>query len=88
MRSIAASGNANVILRRQEVQALLHMRDDPSKLSADERNRLLLAFSQLDQALIEMRSDLVVFSFGNEMALEGRPLTPSAEMPIFEQLPQ
>jgi len=88
MRSITAAESSNVMQSRQVVQALLHMRDDPSQLSAEEFERLLLAFSQLDQALIEMRNGLAVFNVADELALKGGTLSPAEETPIFAKLPQ
>ena len=88
MRSIIAAMNNNVIQSRQAVQALLHLREDPAQLSPEEFERLLLAFSQLDQALTEARNGLTIFSLANELALKGGILSPSEEEPIFAQLPQ
>jgi hypothetical protein len=88
MRSIAVSSNELIITRRQEVQAILHLHNSPAKLTPDEREQLLIAFSKLDQALVEMRNALVIFSGGNELALAGIEISPASEAPIFRQLPQ
>jgi hypothetical protein len=88
MGSITAAQNRNVMESRQAVQALLHLRDDPSQLSPDELEHLLLAFSQLDQALVEMRNGLTIFELADELALKGGTLSPAEETPIFAKLPQ
>jgi hypothetical protein len=88
MRFIIATDNNNVMQSRQAVQALLHLRDDPSQLSAEESERLLLAFSQLDQALVEMRNGLTIFNLADELALKGGTLSPAEETPIFAKLPR
>jgi hypothetical protein len=88
MGSLTAVENRNVMQSRQAVQALLHLRDDPSQLSVDELERLLLAFSQLDQALVEMRNGLTIFDLADELALKGGTLSPAEEVPIFAKLPQ
>jgi hypothetical protein len=88
MRSIAASSNELIITRRQDVQAILHLHSTPAQLTPEEREQLLLAFSKLDQALVEMRNALLIFSGGNELALAGIEISPASEAPIFRQLPQ
>jgi hypothetical protein len=88
MRSVVVAANNNVMQSRQVVQALLHLRDDAAQLSPEEFERLLLAFSQLDQALTEMRNGLTIFSLANELALKGGTLSSAEEEPIFMQLPQ
>jgi hypothetical protein len=88
MRSIAASSNELIITRRQDVQAILHLHNTPAQLTSDEREQLLIAFSKLDQAMVEMRNALLIFSGGNELALAGAEISPASEAPIFRQLPQ
>jgi hypothetical protein len=88
MGSLTAAENRNVMQSRQEVQALLHLRDDPSQLSTEELERLLLAFSQLDQALVEMRNGLTIFDLADELALKGGTLSSAEEVPIFAKLPR
>jgi hypothetical protein len=88
MGSLTAAENRNVMQSRQAVQSLLHLRYDPSQLSAEELERLLLAFSQLDQALVEMRNGLTIFDLADELALKGGTLSPAEEVPIFAKLPQ
>jgi hypothetical protein len=88
MRSIAASSNELIITRRQDVQAILHLHNTPAELTPEEREQLLVAFSKLDQALVEMRNSLLIFSGGNELALAGIEISPASEAPIFRELPQ
>ncbi|HEV2576890.1 MAG TPA: hypothetical protein VGU25_06745 [Acidobacteriaceae bacterium] len=88
MRSIAASSNELIITRRQDVQAILHLHNSPAQLTSEEREQLLIAFSKLDQAMVEMRNALLIFSGGNELALAGAEISPASEAPIFRQLPQ
>lgn len=88
MRSIAASSNELIIARRQDVQAILHLHNTPAQLTPEEREQLLVAFSKLDQSMVEMRNALLIFSGGNELALAGAEISPASEAPIFRQLPQ
>jgi hypothetical protein len=81
-RTIAQEGTAQIIQRRQKVESLLHLHDDPSTLSVEERERLLLAFSALDQALANMRTALLIYNASNEAALSGKPFDPNS---VFHQ---
>ncbi len=77
MRSIVQDSNDRLMQRRQQVESLLHLHDSPSMLSAEERERLLVAFSDFDQALTDIRTALLVYNVGNEAALSGKPLDAS-----------
>jgi hypothetical protein len=75
-RSIVQEAASVIVERRQDVEGLLHLHDDPSTLSADEREKLLLAFSGLDQALDNMRTGLLIYNHANEAALAGQSFDP------------
>jgi hypothetical protein len=81
-RGLAQEGNLQIVQRRKEVESLLNLHEDPSTLSAEERERLLLAFSALDQALADMRVCLLVYNGANESALAGKSFDPNA---VFSQ---
>lgn len=81
-RSITADANAQIVQRRDDVERLLHLHDDPATLSVAERESLLVAFSALDQALTNMRTALLIYNQANEAALAGKPFNPDT---VFDQ---
>ncbi len=74
---LVVDDNQNIMRRREEVEALVHLHQDPARLSIGERERLFVAFSELDQALVQMRGSLVIFNAANELALSGKTLSES-----------
>lgn len=75
MCQIVISDMASISDKRNKVNALLHLHSDLSGLSEEERAALLLAYSEMDQTLIDMHYILVYFDDGNERALAGKSLS-------------
>jgi len=66
--------NENIGRQREVVESLLHLHKDLATLSPTQREALFLAFSRLDQALVEMRVRLTIFRAVNDLAMSGKTL--------------
>jgi hypothetical protein len=75
--SVVVDDNRNIIQRREASEALLHLHKDPSLLTTTQREQLLLAFGELDQALAQIHGSLTIYNAVNDAALAGETLSES-----------